>query len=184
MKKNVLVIVGSPRAGGNTESLADAFIKGASSAGHEVTKFDAGNKKIGGCRGCKLCWTKAEPCCHRDDFDQLSPLLEKADVLVLASPLYWYTFTVQILGAINRMYAYVSDKCLRPLKIKKSYLLTCGADEEMQAFEGIIATYEAIVRYWQWADGGILAVPSVHEKGEINSTDALEKAKALGQGLL
>ncbi len=183
MKKNVLVITGSPRKNGNSEQLADAFIRGALAAGHQTVKFNAGSMDIAGCKACEKCWSKGRPCIYRDDFDKLTPLLEEADILVLATPLYWFTFSPQILAPINRMYAYQSDNCQRPLKIKESCLLVCGADEDLKIFDGTIATYKAIVNYIKWKDRGILVVPKVHEKGEIAGTDALLEAETLGKSL-
>jgi len=183
LKNNVLVLTGSPRKNGNSERMADAFIRGAKAAGNEAVKFNTANKQIGGCKACKKCWPKDEPCIFRDDFDQLTPLLEKADVLVLATPLYWFTFSAQILAPLNRIYSYLSENCKRPLKIKSSYLFVCGADEEMEVFDGTIATYRSITGYMKWEDKGILAVPGVQDAGAIENTDALQRAEAMGKTL-
>ena len=183
MKKNILVLTGSPRKNGNSDRMAEAFIKGALSAGHQAVKFNAGTKKIGGCKACKKCWSKDEPCIYRDDFDQLTALLEEADVLAFSTPLYWFTFSAQILAPINRLYAYQRDNCKRPLKIKESFLFVCGADDDISIFEGTIATYRGIAGYMQWQDKGILAVPGVQEVGEIDQTDALQKAEDFGRSL-
>ena len=182
-KKNILVVTGSPRRNGNSDSMADAFIKGAVSAGHEAQKFEAARKAIGGCRACKACWKKGKPCTFSDDFDELSPLLEAADVLVFSTPVYWFGFPAQIKAAIDKMNAYLSESCPRPLKIKQSVLLVCGADEGMELFDGITATYKSIARYMNWEDKGILAVPGVSEKGDIAKTGALKKAEELGRSL-
>jgi len=181
IKKNVLVLTGSPRKNGNSDRMAEAFIRGALSAGHEVIKFETAAKKIGGCKGCKKCWSKDQPCVHRDDFDQLAPLLEGADVLVLCTPLYWFTFSAPIKAAIERLYAYLRDNSKRSLKIKESYLLVCGADPQQKIFDGIIATYREIVSFLEWTDRGILAVPKVSDVGDIEHTDALIKAEDLGK---
>ncbi len=182
-KKNILVLTGSPRRNGNSDRMADAFIKGALSVGHEVTKFETAKKEIGGCKACKTCWSKGKPCSFRDDFDELAPLLEAADVIVFSTPLYWFGFTAQIKSAIDRMYAYIGKSCKRPLKIKESLLLVCGADDEMKIFDGIIATYKEIAHYMKWEDKGVLAVPKVNEKGDIGATDALVKAEGYGKSL-
>ena len=89
MSKNILVLTGSPRKKGNSEAMADAFIRGALAAGHQAVKFQAGRKKIAGCMACDTCFTKGTPCSVRDDFAELEPLLEKADVLVFCTPVYW-----------------------------------------------------------------------------------------------
>jgi multimeric flavodoxin WrbA len=182
-KKNILVLTGSPRKNGNSDRMADAFIKGALSVGHEVTKFETAWKEIKGCKACKTCWSKGKPCTFQDDFDELAPLLEEADVIVFSTPLYWFSFPTQIKAAIDKMYSYVGKNCKRPLKIKESVLLVCGADEGMDVFEGIIASYKQIAHYMKWEDKGVLAVPKVNEKGVIEETDALMKAEEKGRSL-
>ncbi|MHB8124577.1 MAG: flavodoxin family protein [Desulfitobacteriaceae bacterium] len=182
-KKNILVLTGSPRSNGNSDMMADAFIKGALSAGHEVTKFETARKKISGCKACNTCWSKGKPCSFQDDFDELAPLLEAADVIVFSTPLYWFGFPAQIKVAIDKMYAYTGKDCKRSLKIKESLLLVCGADEGMKIFDGIIATYREIANYMKWEDKGVLVEPKVNEKGDIEDTDALAKAEEYGKSL-
>ncbi len=181
IRKNVLVLTGSPRKNGNSDRMAEAFIKGAVSVGHEAIKFETAAKKIGGCKGCQKCWSNDQPCVHRDDFDQLAPLLEGADVLVFCTPLYWFTFSAPLKAAIERIYAYLRDNRHRSLKIKESYLFVCGADPQLKIFDGISATYREIVSYLKWTDRGILAVPKVSEVGDIEHTDALFQAEELGK---
>ncbi|GAB6154441.1 flavodoxin family protein [Desulfosporosinus burensis] len=183
-KKNILVLTGSPRRNGNSDRMADAFIKGAISVGHEVIKFETTKQEISGCKACKTCWSKGKPCSFQDDFDELAPLLEAADIIVFSTPLYWFSFPAQIKAAIDKMYAYVGKSCKRPLKIKESFLMVCGADEGMKIFDGIIATYREIAHYMKWEDKGVLAVPKVNEKGDIKATDALMKAEEYGKSTL
>lgn len=182
-KKNILVLTGSPRRNGNSDRLADAFTAGALSIGHEVTRFDAARKKIGGCIACKTCWNKDKPCSFQDDFDELAPLLEAADMIVFSTPIYWFSFPAQIKAVIDKMNAYLGKSCRRPLRIKESLLLVCGADEGMEIFEGIIVTYRQIAKYMNWEDKGVLAVPGVSEKGDIGATDVLAKAEEYGKSI-
>ena len=179
LMKNILVLTGSPRKGGNSDLMADAFIKGATEQGHQVTKFETARKAIGGCKACGKCWSLGTACVFRDDFAELEPLIEKADVIVLATPLYWFNMSAQIKAAIDRLYAYDAPTCLRPLNIKESVLLTCGAG--LEVFDGIRKTYHHIVEYLKWKNAGILAVPNVKEKGDILRTEALLQAELLGQ---
>lgn len=183
-RKNILVLTGSSRRNGNSDRMADAFIKGALSVGCEVTKYEASRKEIHGCIACKTCWSKGKPCSFQDGFDELGPLLEAADVIVFSTPLYWFSFPAKIKAAIDKMYAYVGKECKHPLKIKESLLLVCGADDDMKIFNGIIATYKEIAHYMKWEDKGVLVVPKVNEKGDIEATDALMKAEELGKSLL
>jgi len=179
-KKNILVLTGSPRRNGNSDKLAEAFMAGAFSKGHEVKRFDAARKKIGGCIACKACWKKDRPCSFQDDFNELAPMLEAADVLVFATPIYWFNFPAQLKAVIDKMNAYLGKDCKRPLKIRESFLLTCGADEGEEIFEGITVTYRQIVKYMGWEDRGILAVPGVSVKGDIDRTDAIAEAEGYG----
>jgi len=181
--KNILVITGSPRKNGNSDLMADAFIKGAQSKGHQVAKFRAAAKTISGCRACNTCWSKGHACTFRDGFTELEPLLEKADAIVFASPLYWFSFSSQIKAAIDRMYAYDKENRKVSLSIKEGVLLICGACEGNEIFEGVIASYKGILNYMKWQDAGILAVPKVSDKGDILKTDAMQKAELLGQSL-
>lgn len=93
MKKNILILTGSPRIGGNSDLLAEAFAKGAA-------------------------------CSFHDDFNLLAPMLEEADALILASPIYWFSFPSEIKAAIDKLYAFLIGG--KPLKIKECMLLTCG----------------------------------------------------------
>ena len=184
-KKNILVLTGSPRANGNSDRMADAFIRGAKAVGHEAVKFETAKKEIRGCQACNACWSAGEPCAmHQDDFNELAPLLEAADMIVFCTPLYWYSFPMQIKAAIDRMYAYFSPNCKRPLKIQGSYLLACAEEPMLKVFNGMIASYKEIAVIMKWENKGILTVPSVCNAGDIEATDALAKAEKLGKSLL
>jgi len=76
MSRNILVLTGSPRKGGNSDLLADAFIKGAKAAGNRVDKYETGLKRIVGCKACDRCYSQGEACVFGDDFNALAPLLE------------------------------------------------------------------------------------------------------------
>lgn len=179
--KNILVLTGSPRKNGNSSSMAEAFAEGAVLGGHQVTTFHTAQKQINGCTACDTCWSRDKPCTFDDDFDELYPLMEAADVVAYATPLYWFTFSAPLKAAIDKMYAYAGDRSPRPLKIKESVMMVCAGDADPAVFDGITATYGRIAGYMNWKDRGILAVPNVYGVGDIQSTDALENAKRLGE---
>lgn len=181
--KNILVLTGSPRKGGNSMMMAEAFAHGAGQAGHQVTFFNTADTNIEGCTACDTCWSKGKPCSFDDGFDELYPLMEAADAIVYSAPLYWFTFPAPMKAAIDKMYAYAGNRSPRPLSIKESVLMACGGDAQPDIFDGIKATYRHIAGYMNWNDRGILAVPGVHRRGDIKSTDALEKAEELGRSL-
>lgn len=181
MSKNILIITGSPRKGGNSDMLAEAFAKGARSNGHQVSIFNSAQKDIGACKACMTCWSKGRACSFVDDFAELEPLLEQADAVVFSSPLYWFSFSTQIKAPIDKLHPYSLEKALRPLKIKESALLVCAAIPEYRVFDGIIGTYKSILEFLDWKDVGILGVPGVEGKGDIANGSALADAEALGK---
>ena len=178
MKKRVLVITGSPRKGGNSDMMAEAFIKGLPEA-YEVERFDAGRKKIGGCRACNTCYTKGMACSFDDDFNELAPMLERADMVVFASPIYFYGFTAQIKAAMDKFYSLYIGK--RPITVKEGVLLTCGETDAPSDFEGIIRNYELALQFMQWKDRGHLVVTDANAKGDILKTDGLQRAEDMAR---
>jgi len=181
MKKSILVLTGSPRVGGNSDLLADAFIKGATKAGHEVVKCEVGKKNIMGCKACDTCYSKGKPCSFDDDFNSIAPLMEKADVIVFITPLYWFTFPTQLKVVIDKTYSFIIGG--KELKIKESMLLVCGEADDESVFDGIISTYKLIADYQKWTDRGHLIIPGVLNKGDILSTKYLVLAEKMGHNI-
>lgn len=178
MKKKILVLTGSPRTDGNSDLMAKAFVKGAKMAGHEVQIFSAGRSEIKGCTACNACVAK-KACIHRDDFDKLAPMMLWADALVLATPMYWYSFPAQIKAALDKMYSFLAGGV--PMKIKETMLLCCAETEDSSEFAGILSSYQIIANYLNWKDKGHLLVPNVNHSGDIHKTDALTKAEEMGK---
>ena len=178
--KNILIITGSARRQGNSELLAEAFAKGARESGHTVNVFHSGQERMGGCLACDACWSTGKPCVVEDEFDKLWPILEQADMLVLCSPLYWYSYSGHIKNTLDRMYAYSKNDRLRNLKIKESMLLMCGESWFKRSFDGSVESYRQMLGFKGWKDRGKLFVTGVHEKGEIAGNDALKTAEKMG----
>ena len=102
----IAVLNGSPRLKGNTAALIDAFKEGAESKGHQVSVLQVGTMKIAGCKGCEFCHTKGGgTCVQKDDMEQVYPALAEAELLVLASPVYYFGLTGQLQSAVSRFYA-------------------------------------------------------------------------------
>lgn len=177
--KNIVVITGSPRKGGNSDKMANAFIKGAASQGHKLAKIAAADMNIHGCHACDACYSTEKPCIFHDDFNQIAGAILEADVIVLATPMYWFSFSAQIKALIDRWYSL--NRSQEGLKGKKEcVLLACGADDR-EHFEGLERTYEIMAEYLQWKDAGRVIAPGVSAVGDIENTDALEMAEALGR---
>ncbi len=96
MAKKVVVVHCSPRAKGNSSMLADEFIRGAEEAGNQVTRMDVGRASIHGCMACEYCFSHEGACVQDDDMQQLYPALREADVLVYATPMYFYNLPAQL----------------------------------------------------------------------------------------
>jgi len=100
----IVVITGSPHRHGTSALLADEFIRGAEEAGHSVTSFDAAFMKIGACLGCDKCMMSG-PCCQKDDMEQIINAILQTDMIVFATPLYYYGMSTQLKAVIDRFYS-------------------------------------------------------------------------------
>lgn len=175
--RKIAVIVGSARKNGNTELLADAFIRGARGAGNEVDKISVAGKKIGGCIGCDACVRDpAHRCILHDDMEDCYARLAAADIIVAATPVYFYSVSSQLKCLIDRLHNPIHSA----FHVKKLGLLSVCADETPEAFDSVIAMYRAILRYFSLADGGIVTVCGVCEKGDIAGSPKLREAEKMG----
>lgn len=179
MSKNILVLTGSPRRGGNSDLMADAFIRGAESAGHKVTKVAAAQLKVGGCTACEACYSNGQACVQEDDFNQVAKLMEKADAIVFSTPIYWFTFPTYLKAIIDKFYSFLMGE--KQLPIRESMLLVCGEMEESAIFDGIINSYSQSVSYMDWQDRGCFYVTGVCGKGDILSTGSLPQIEEIGR---
>jgi len=179
MSHKVLVVTGSPRANGNTDMLADAFIRGAEAAGNQVFRFDAGRAQIKGCQDCKFCIGNNGKCNQNDDMQQAYEYLHECDVLVLATPIYFFCMSAQIKAFIDRMYCDIG----KPFAVKSSILLTVQEDENPIVADNAVNTYRSIINYVGWENLGIISVPSVHAIGAIAGNPKLVEAYKLGINL-
>lgn len=180
MCKNILVVTGSPRKKGNSESMAEAFIRGAQQKGHVIERFDVAFRRIAGCTACDHCWSKGRACIIEDDWQEFSDKLERADVVVFAYPLYWSVMPAQMKALVDRLYSYCSSKTIRPLTGKQVVLLLCGECEGQQIFREALSMHDGINQYFSWNTVGVLTVDGVFERGAIAKTDALARAEAIG----
>jgi multimeric flavodoxin WrbA len=178
--KNIVVIVGSPRKNGNTELLADAFIEGARGAGNNVEKISVIGKKIGGCIGCNACFRDAEHrCVQHDDMEGCYRLLSAADVIVIATPIYFYSVSSQLKCLIDRLHNPIRNS----FKVKKLGLLAVCADKKESVFDSVITMYRSVLSYFPLADGGMITVYGVSERGDIAGNPKLKAAEEMGRGI-
>ena len=177
VSKKIVVITGSPRKNGNSLALAEAFIKAAEKKGHQVTRYDAAEMTIDGCTACGSCYTTGQACTFDDDFNQMAPAIEEADAVVLATPLYWYTFPAKLKAAIDKFYALVVGK--RGLGGKECALMVCCEEEAVSALDGIRFAYQHTIDLLEWKSVGEVLVTSANAVGDVYKTDGPARAEAL-----
>lgn len=132
--KKVLVISSSFRKNGNSDVLADSFIKGVKEAGHDVKKIQLLDKKIGFCKGCLVC-QKSMPCVIKDDVQEIIDEIKVSDVIVFTTPIYFYEMSGQMKTLIDRTNPlFVEDYQFRDI-----YLIATSADDNEKAMDNAIS---------------------------------------------
>lgn len=190
--KKVLVIIDGGRKNGNTEQLADAFIRGAERVGHQVKKVSLRETSISGCTGCNAC-RYGKPCVQRDDFNALVPEIKSSDLLVFASPLYFWTISSRLKAFIERFYCIAEEDPNPPLgryekyPVRDSALLLTAADDFFWTFEQAVSYYQfAVVNYIGFRDKGMLLAGGCGDtngRPGIGGTGHLAKAFAFGENI-
>ena len=170
---NILILQGSPRANGNTAWMAEEFKKAAKAAGHEVTLVNVARKKIAGCLACEYCHTKGNgQCVQKDDMQELYPLLAQAEVLVLASPIYYFTLSAQIQAPIQRFYS-----LMKPANVKKTALLL--SSHSPGVYDAAIAEYKLIAGFCGYEDIGVVTAKLDEQKTDETKQKVIELVNKL-----
>ena len=177
MRKNVVVITGSPRRNGNSFAMTDSFIRAAEAKGHAVTRFDAAMLNIGGCRACETCFKTGKACSFDDDFNTIAPAILAADVLVFTMPVYWYSIPAQIKAVIDRIYSLVVGG--KDISGKECALIACCEEEDLSVLDGVRIPMERTAALNNWTMVGEVLVPGVLKPGDIDRTDGCRQAAAL-----
>lgn len=186
MNKKICILNGSPRINGNTKALIKSFIKGAEAAGNEVICFNLQEMNIHGCLGCCSGGKdESSPCVQKDDMEKIYPVYENADVVVLASPMYYWGISGQLKCAFDRLFA-VAELTSDYENPKKDCALLMAAEGSSESnFAPVKAFYEGLVSHLGWNNIGIVYAGGNMEAGAIlNKPDQLEKAEVLGNSIL
>jgi len=150
---NILVLNGSPRPKGNTAQMIAAFREGAESAGNKVDVVDVCRKKIAGCLACEYCHTKGNgQCVQKDDMQEVYELLKDAEMLVLASPIYYHGLSGQLKCTIDRFYSAAYPK--KPEHLRKVAMFLSSGDPDM--YEGAMFSFQGdFLGYLELEDMGV-----------------------------
>lgn len=191
--KKILVILTGGRPKGNTYQLAEAFCQGALKAGNEVEMISLLHYHVNGCLGCNAC-RFGKACVQKDDFEIVASKMEWADMLVFASPLYFWTISARMKALIERFYCLARKDDDPPLGRYEAYpakncaLLMTSADHYFWTFEQAVAYYRfTLVNYIGMHDCGMVLAGGCGEtdgKPDIGSTDYLKKAFTFGYHII
>ncbi len=182
MRKKIIVLNGSPRKTGNTSALVKAFTEGAESAGHTVTEFFLDAMDIHGCKGCFGGHGSREcPCVQKDDMAQIYHAVKVCDVVVLASPLYYWTLSGQLKTALDRLFALEEgDGNFLRGNGKSSALLMAA---EGHSFDDAVLYYDHLLEHLQWKNLGNVLAGGNMQAGDIEGKTEVEQAYALGKSI-
>ena len=178
--KKVLVISASPRKGGNSDLLCDEFVRGAAEAGHEVEKLRLAEKNVGFCRGCYAC-VKLGKCAFDDDANGIVEKMLAADVIVLATPVYFYSMDAQLKALIDRTVSRWSD--FGRFNGTEFYLIVTAADTDRKMMSATLEGLRGFMRDCMEGsvERGVLYGTGAYEKGEVRSLPVFREAYEAGK---
>lgn len=175
--KKILILSGSHRKGGNSDTLCDEFMRGAIEAGHNVEKIRLSDKHINYCMGCGVCST-THKCVQKDDMSEVLEKMIQADVIVLASPVYFYAMNGQMKTLIDRTVPRYTE-----ISGKEFYFIISAADTDKNIMEKVIESFRGFTRDCldNAQEKGIIYGLGAWQSGDIKNTPAMAQAYATGK---
>ena len=173
----ILVLNGSHRPKGNTKQMVDAFREGAESVGHRVDVIDVCKKKIAGCLACEYCHTKGNGVCvQKDDMQEVYSLLGEADMLVIASPIYYHGVSGQLKCTLDRFYSAAYPG--KPRNLKKVAMILSSGDPEM--YDGAMFSYKGdFLGYLGLEDMGVFTACGMENSSAVKIKELRDFGRAL-----
>jgi len=172
MSKKVLVLSGSPRKGGNSDMLCDQFIKGATESGNQAEKIFLRDKEINYCIACDGCKRNTGKCVIADDMAEILEKMIEADVIVMATPVYFYSIDAQMKTLIDRTYARYTE-----IKNKEFYFIITAAVRNKNALDCTLECFRGFTDCLSGAkEKGVIYGTGAWGKGEIAGTPAMNQA--------
>lgn len=177
MSKKILILSGSPRKGGNSDLLCDEFMRGAQESGNDVEKIFIRDKKIGYCTACYYCRDTGKGCAIKDDMAEILDKMLEADVIVMSSPVYFYSIDAQMKTVIDRTVAKWRD-----IKNKEFYYIMTAAEESdtvmdctLECFRGLAVCLDGSV------EKGVIYGKGVYEAGAVKDMPIMKEAYEMGK---
>ena len=184
MSKKIVILNGGARLNGNTVELINEFTRGAESKGHTVIRFDLDKMNIHGCKGCLGGGKNPEkPCVQHDDMEKIYPEYRSCDILVFASPMYYWGFTGQLKCAIDRLFAVTESDPAWKTPEKDCVMLMAAEGNSADNNAPVLDYYHSLLKFLNWKDLGTVIAGGVLKTGDIKGHSALAEAKALGDSI-
>lgn len=179
MAKKVLILSSSPRRGGNSDTLCDEFLRGAAEAGNEAEKVFLRDKSLHPCMGCDVCSQYKKPCPQQDDAPAIVEAMLRAEVIVMATPVYFYAMSAQMKMLI--------DRCCGPyteMKNKEFYFIATAAEDDPKIMERIVSNFMGFLDCLENPTiKGTLFCGGVWHAGAIKGNPVLRKAYEMGKNV-
>jgi multimeric flavodoxin WrbA len=180
----VTAFLGSPRPKGNTDILTSRLVQGAEEAGHAIQVVPLRHLKIEPCIGCDKCWRDGEPCVLRDDMRRLYLTIAGSDVLVFATPVYWYGPTAIMKAFIDRLVPFNRPQGRQLVEGKSAILVTAYEEKGPAAVEPLVRMFEMSFDYLGLKFIDRIIVDGVGPRGAVlQRADALDRAREVGRRL-
>ncbi len=183
--KKIVAVLGSPRPQGNSAGLARRFLAAAREQGAEVQEFSLNHLNFRGCQGCRTCKNKTEHCVLEDELTEVLAAVKQADILVLASPVYFGDLSGQLKCFFDRTYSYLNaDFSSRLAPGKKAVLVLVQANPEAASFDDIFPRYERWLKLYGFDPVYLLRAVGARDLGDIErQPEVLGRAATLGRDL-
>lgn len=170
----IVVLNGSPHLNGPTSDMVEAFKEGAESAGHTVNAINVAHRNIRGCMACEYCRQKDKGvCAQNDDMQEIYPEILSSDMVVFASPIYYFTLSAQLQAAIHRTYAIDI-----PANVKKVALIMSSGSKYVYG-PAITEYFQSIVEYWGVENAGIFTANGAQNKSEAKRKELYDFGASL-----
>lgn len=179
MKKKIILITGSARKDSNSIAMADSFEVAAKEKGLEIKRIDATKLEIGVCHACNTCYSVGRACTFNDDFNKIADDLLNADGIVVACPIYWYTFPAKVKALIDKFYAFYMGGNM--FTGKKCALISCCEEKEVENFDGINFAFDKSFELMGAQIVGKVEITGVNDAGAIKNTDGEVQAAKLSE---
>ena len=179
MSKKVLILSSSPRKGGNSDVLCDEFLRGVKESGNKVEKIVLKDKDIHNCIACDSCKNNNGKCIWMDDMAEILDKMIEADVITMATPVYFYTMCAQMKTLIDRTVARYTE-----IKNKEFYFIITAADYEEENLERTLESFRGFTDCLSGAEEkGVLYGTGVWKKGEVEGSNLMKQAYEMGKNI-